>query len=536
MKLLSSLKDKIDVVESLSKLGFARVCSEFYDLLRKSGEFYIPGRLLASIYYNIELLNINLLEKILSRRNKDEFLGALKAYAYGLHRLLSESDRDAMPLFTKILKERGEVFLTEKLAIVPETAGLLFPASQNIEPYSAFLESTRVLPENLANIIVKTSINIEKNVLVSNESNPDDKAYTALHLSRALAEVSRTAYSMGLQLEESRRLLGCRREYPIHQCLLDKAIKLANMVFDGAMVPDIPVLGYIQITSTVTRTDLWNKRLVIATSVGGHTYAGLVKKKMAHAKELLNNMNIRQLARYEALSLEGSYYYNSGWLSAIEGRFDEAGNNFRQAYRSFFVIQRDNTSIPLGFFRGVYVSLWNYYLMWLDHSLIHKGEPDDEILDDAKCWGEKTREILLDPPVPGMIWKLGTHAFYAYVLSIVASYIKGLTPEIDAYIVKLAPERIRAAIRTIEYLYKDRLDSAIEAAKKAGFKPLIIDLLKAMKEGRAEGYMDIMSNDKIIWEMKLTVREKPVVKYIVGKLANGVNVREGIVLLALYTL
>lgn len=154
---------------------------------------------------------------------------------------------------------------------------------------------------------------------------------------------------MSLNLQEARPLLGCGKgsKVKVYECLFAKAMELADKEVEGASIPRIPILGYIQVTSTLTRTDLWKKQ----------SYKAHVEEKLREARKVLEEAGITQLAEYEALSLEGSYHYNNGWLMAVSERFDEAGESFRRAYRSFFKLERDNYEIPLGSQRRVRLPL-----------------------------------------------------------------------------------------------------------------------------------------------------------------------------------
>lgn len=509
--------------------SFRRVCEEFKDLLPTVAVAYLPGRLLAAIHFNIKHLDLGIAKNELDPQGYRELL---KAYAYGLYKLLSENDTSGMPLLVELLERKGEKILTEELSKVAETAYLLFPASQNIEPYKVFLVKSGIGPEKLATLIVKTAHNLEKTIMQQEGMfTEDEKASTFLHLSRAIAEVSRTAYSMSLNLQEARPLLGCGKgsKVKVYECLFAKAMELADKEVEGASIPRIPILGYIQVTSTLTRTDLWKKQ----------SYKAHVEEKLREARKVLEEAGITQLAEYEALSLEGSYHYNNGWLMAVSERFDEAGESFRRAYRSFFKLERDNYEIPLGFLRGVYVSLWNYYLMWFNHDLITRGEVGKEKLEDAICWGERTREAISKSSLAGLIWKMGTHAYYAYALSITAtSLLGGYLPEPDESFLSGAPERIKLSIDTIRYVLRGELGSALMAAREAGAKRIVQELLNSLLAKDRVNIENLIIGKEVLEKYALTVREWPVLQYIKTKAReeNWEGVRKGIALLALYTL
>ncbi len=507
--------------------SFRRVCGEFKDLLPTVAVSYLPGRLLAAIHFNIKHLDLTIAKEDL---DPQEYRELLKAYAYGLYKLLSENDTSGMPLLVEILERKGEKILTEELSKVAETAHLLFPASQNIEPYKVFLVKSGLEPEKLATLIVKTAHNLEKTISQQKDLfTEDEKAFAYLHLSRAIAEVSRTAYSIGLSLEEARSLLGCEKGSKVYECLFTKAMNLADKEVEGASNPKIPLLGYIQITSTLTRTDLWKKE----------AYKSRVEEKLREARKVLEKAGIAQLAEYEALSLEGSYYYNYGWLMAVSERFDEAGESFRMAYKSFFKIERDNYEVPLGFLRGVYVSLWNYYLMWFNHDLMTRGEIGEEKLEDAICWGEETRKAISDSSIAGLIWKIGTHAFYAYALSLTATgLLKGYLPEPDKSFLSRAQERIRWSINMIRYILRGELGSALVAAKEAGAKWIVQELINALRTRDRESIENLIAGKEVLEKYGLTVREWPVLQYIKSRAREDdwEGVSKGITLLALYTL
>ena len=513
----------------LSNPVFQKLCEESYNYMIKTSGSHIPGRLLGAIYYNLELLSLDMIGKFF--QSGSEKTGVLRAYAYSLYRLLSESDRNAVPLLVKILQDQGKLFL-EELSQVPETAILLFPLSQNIEPYKEYLTRKGLKPEELSQLVVELALSLEEKIL-NNWPDPDEKAFTALHLSRALAEVSRTVYSLGLELPQARRLLKCGPKEPTYRCILGKAMNLADTIIEGAEIPEIPLLGYIQVTSTITRTDLWRDR----------DTRNRVQRKLGDAKRILEKANYEQLIRYEALSLEGSYYYNSGWLSAVEEDFAKAAENFKHAYRSFSVLKRNNTEFPLGFLRGVYVSLWNYYLMWFDHDLQAGNEIGEEKLEDAECWGRRTGTLIVKPPLPGLSWKLGVHAFYAYALSAIASKLRGHKPHLDGQVLQRMPERIRYTIELALSLLSGDTSKALEKAEKANRKklrPIILDLLKALSQGEQGEHLSrlVGREDTVMAENRLTVREKPVLAYIREAIASSdeEKLRRGIALLALYTL
>lgn len=159
--------------------SFRRVCEEFKDLLPTVAVSYLPGRLLAAIHFNIKHLDLGIAKNELDPQGYRELL---KAYAYGLYKLLSENDTSGMPLLVELLERKGEKILTEELSKVAETAYLLFPASQNIEPYKVFLVKSGIGPEKLATLIVKTAHNLEKTIMQQEGMfTEDEKASTYLH-------------------------------------------------------------------------------------------------------------------------------------------------------------------------------------------------------------------------------------------------------------------------------------------------------------------------------------------------------------------
>ncbi|MEB3846094.1 MAG: hypothetical protein GSR83_03495 [Desulfurococcales archaeon] len=505
---------------------FKALCNVFHNLLNKTADIHIPSRLLEVIYYNLNLLNLKKFEEYLEEKRIDhEHESILDAYVYSFQKLLSERDISGFPLFVRFLKEDRASFLKDKLSTIPRTAGLLFPASQNIEPYKSYLTSMEFPPHELAKVIVETALNIEKNIVNSSKSTPDDRVYTALHLSRSMAEISRTVYSMNINMEDLHVKLKCKNYIPTYRCILLKAIKLADTVIETAIVPRAPVLGYIQIMSTVTRTDLWKD----------NEFLSKIKAKLDDAWNVLMNSNYSQLNKLDALSLEGSFYYNTGWFYATNKKFDLAGERFRKAFRSFFILERNNEKVPLGFLRGVYVSLWNYYLMWFNHDLEAGGFIKEDKLQDAECWGNMTRIIVNDPSLQSLIWKLGIHAFYAYALSLTASQLLGKEVKSDPVVLSIAPERIKVTTQIIVNLLNNKVNSALDMSKKAGLKPVIMELLNCIQGKRKCPQLNA-DPWEIIEKYRLTIRELPLLEYIINKLDDREETLKGIALLVLYTL
>lgn len=504
---------------------FKGICDEYRSLVGEYGETHVPGRLLASIYYNLELLDLGRLESLF--RDREELLRVVGAYAYGMYRLLAESDRNAMLLFVKLLSSEAGGLL-ERLSLAPESSIMLFYASLNVEPFREYLESQGVGLGQAVSFIVKLARRLEENIIGTGSASPDDRAYVALHLSRALSEVSRILYSVHHEysgLEEDRFLARCSAE-EYYYCLLEDALRLAEQSYEGASVQDVAVLGYIQAASTLARTDLWMRGSLREAVVDG----------LSRARGVLDRMSIGDLLRYDALSLEGSFYYNSGWMSATVYRYDEAGSLFNEAFRRFLLVKRGREEFRLGFMRGVLVSLWNYYLMWFNHDIVTRGSIGSEKLEDARCWGEATGELLVDPPTPGMVWKLGVHAFYAYALSVAASMLLGEAPSMNPRVMELAPERVRSTVSLLVKLLSGKLDEALTIASRAPVKSIVRLLLEAYARGRLQEWLAGRDPQDVAVEYGLTVREVPILS-IAGRSGDvGMSPAEALALLVLYTL
>jgi len=510
----------------MSSISFTRECQNFKRLFDEAGGYFIPGRVLSALYFNLSLLDLQTIEK-LCIEDKSWCRRAKGGIAYGLHRLLSESDRAGTELLVKFIKTYNDK-LIEFLGKVPETAGLLFPASQNIEPYRDYLKhNLKFEPVNLTKFILRTAKTVEKNVVDNENMDPDDRAYAALHLSRAYAEVARTIYSMREKLEPGIKgdFFECKGD--LVRCIIDKALELADRRITGASNPGIPMLGYIQITSTVTRTNLWRDKNLLER-VGG---VGIEE-----AKKIIDSSSFTTLAKFEALSLEGSYHYNKGWYYAVKGDFNMAADHFRKGYESFAKLERNGKKLPLGFFRGVYVSLWNYYLMSFDADLVKGNEISSDKIEDAICWGRGLEKILEEQGAH-IMYKVGIHGLYSYALAIVLSHYYNLPFEPRQNIVEMFPGNIAYTVEVASKLVKgERIDG--ELLERANLKKIIREIIVKIDESDSNYFESLLNNINNIEKFDLTVREIPIIKRISedGAKGNWSQARRLAALLTVYTL
>lgn len=495
----------------------------------------VPIRLYTAMAYNLELANFTCNILTGEKRRQRE------AVVLVLARLLAEADILGIRVFKTILEKLKSLkcrdggvndSIIKFFSDIDRTAYMLFYLAIDAEPHSPPACPERRVegpPQSVIDETVELIITIAR---IGKSLEEYDSDYVKLHLSRAYSELARIAYSV--RDERLRKHLSnilCNADGRLHECIVRN--RVLPLLESGE---DIVELGYIQLASTVSRSDLYKNPEIINT-----VRQGLRKAEATLQRYREGNLNAME--EYDALSLYGSYHYNNGWIKALEytpQAFYHASEEFRISANEFMEIDGH----ILGFVRGAYVALWNYYLMRFNSYLKRSMEISEKLLEDAQAWGSIFADAIRTPENMQLVNIIGIHGYYSIVLAYVSSLLLGKDPvkEGFAFPSHYYPKKIASKLEIINRLFSSNITT--ETIKRVDCiyfqKPIIKDIIRriaGLPDNNVEERIERMINEVRPRE-GITIRELPLLSGILKNLNEGNNyeARKLAALLVTYTL
>lgn len=511
------------------------VASEFRQKLIEASKMRVPLRLYTAMAYNLELANFTCDILAGEKRRQRE------AVIIVLARLLAEADILGIRVFKTILGKlksldchcRGvDDSIIKFFTDIDRTAYMLFYLAIDAEPHSPPVCTGRRVegpPQSVSDETVELITTIAR---IGRSLEEYDSDYVKLHLSRAYSELARIAYSV--RDERLRKHLSnilCNADGRLHECIVRNRV-LPLLESGGNIVK----LGYIQLASTVSRSDLYKNPEIIDT----------VRQGLREAEATLQRYkedNLDAMEEYDALSLYGSYHYNNGWIKALEytpQAFHHASKEFRISANEFMEID----GRVLGFVRGAYVALWNYYLMGFNSYLMRSMEISEKLLEDAQAWGSIFADAIRSPENMSLVNIIGIHGYYSLVLAYVSSLLVGKDPAKEGltFPTHYYPEKIASKLEIIDRLYSNNItaDTIEKVDCIYSQKPIIKDIIRriaGLPDNNVEERIESMIND-VRPKEGITIRELPLLSGILKNLNEGNNyeARKLAILLVTYTL